>query len=118
MSAFKWNKGGWFGAQIGGTCWLLILAVLVSFRDPFTGAIAFACFAVPNLYGWSLWRRRDRLRAYPSIQKLVVVEGVFALSSQVSQPSMYAVLLVFPLILLQFHLQERGARKAQSQGIS
>ena len=28
-AAFRWNLSGWLGAQLGGTCWMLILAVLI-----------------------------------------------------------------------------------------
>ncbi len=129
MSAFQWNKGGWLGAQLGGTCWLFILGVLLSPKDPLTGTVMLACCAASNLVGWSLWKRRDHLRAYPALQILFVVEGLFALlaiaflhlrdamrhlpeQSQVSLPTMYGALLVFPGLLLLFHVQERATRKA------
>ena len=137
MSAFEWNKGGWFGGQIGGTCWLFILGVLLTPKDPLTGTVMLACCAAANFVGWSLWKRRDRLRAYPAIQILFVVEGLFALlaiaflhfraamqhlpeQSRVSLPTMYGALLVFPGLLLMFHIQERARRKAseRTQGIS
>lgn len=129
QGAFQWNKGGWFGAQLGGTCWLLIMGVLIAVKDPIAGLVILACFAASNLYGLSLWKRREELPAYPSIQKLVVVEGLSALvavafvhlrdamrylpeDSQVSPLAMYGALLVFPFLMVMFHVQERETRKA------
>ena len=60
--SFRWNKGGWLGAQLGGTCWLLIMGVLIGVEDPLAGAVILVCFAAANLYGWSLWKRRDELK--------------------------------------------------------
>ena len=107
---------------------MLILAVLIALKDPFVGGVVFVCFAVPNTIGWSLWKRRQRLRPYSAMQMLVVVEGVFALiamaathlghamrhlpeSSQTSPWAMYAALLVYPAVMFQFHVQERGMRR-------
>jgi hypothetical protein len=124
--AFQWNKGGWFGALFGGTCWLLIMAVMILGEDPLTGGAILLCYAVSILYGLSLWRRRAELRSYSSIQKLIVVEGLCALGavasvhlrdamqylpehSQVPIWMMYGALLIFPALLAKFHLQERAA---------
>lgn len=128
--AFEWNKGGWFGAQLGGTCWLLIMAAFIAVEDPLAGGVIFLCFVAPNLYGLSLWRRRAELRPYPSIQKLLVAEGFCALGavacvhlrdamqhlpeqSRVPIWAMYGALLIFPALLATFHIQERGQRRAQ-----
>ena len=98
-------------------------------KDPVMGAIALCCFAAPNLIGWWLWRQRERLAAYPAIQTLALVEGLFALlvvvsmhlrsamgllprDTQVSIGAMYACLFVFPAVMLQFWIQERGTRRA------
>ena len=127
--AFRWNRGGWFGAQLGGTCWLLILGTLIVAKDPLAGAVALACFAAANLYGWSLWRRRAGLSPYPCFRRLLLAQGLSALlavvfvhlsdamrhlpeGSQVSAPVMYGALLVYPGLMLMFHLQERAALEA------
>ena len=127
LGAFQWSKGGWFGALLGGTCWLLIMAVLIAGEDPLTAGAIFLCYAVSILYGLWLWRRREELRPYPSIQRLIVVEGLCALGAvatvhrrdvmqvlpehcQVPIWTMYGALLVFPALLAMFHLQERAER--------
>ncbi|MDA1266783.1 MAG: hypothetical protein O2816_17015 [Planctomycetota bacterium] len=127
LGAFQWNKGGWFGALLGGTCWLLIVAVLIAREDPLAGGAVFLCYAVSILYGLQLWMRRAELRPYPSIQKLIAVEGLCALGavaavhlrgamqflpehSRVPIWMMYGALLIFPALLAKFHLQERAAR--------
>ena len=125
--AFQWNKSGWFGALLGGTCWLLIMAGLIAGEDPLTGGAILLCWAAAILYGLWLWRRRAALRPYPAIQKLLAVEGLCALvavasvhlrdamqylpeHSQVPMWMMYGALLIFPALLAKFHLQERAAR--------
>ncbi len=55
-----WN-GGWFGLQLGGTLWLLIMAGMLLGRNPGTAACVFGCFLVPNLAGAWMWSRRARL---------------------------------------------------------
>lgn len=123
----QWNGGGWAGAQLGGSCWMLVLGFVVVARDPGLAAIALGCFAGANAWGWWLWSRRDRIDPYPAVQALVVGLGVFGTAAALTlharvqdgleMPSfVYGVeytpwiMLVFPLLMLQFWLQERAAR--------
>ncbi|KAA3628962.1 MAG: hypothetical protein DWQ09_06240 [Proteobacteria bacterium] len=53
-----WNAGGWFGAQIGATVWMLVAAVLTAIRDPSTGVVVLLLFVVPNVIGLMLWLSR------------------------------------------------------------
>lgn len=55
----QWNAG-WFGLQLGGTLWLLIMALVLVGRSS-TAATVFGCFLIPNLFGTWLWFSRVRL---------------------------------------------------------
>jgi hypothetical protein len=75
----KWNAGGWFGGQLGGTVWMLLAALsLVAHSWP-TALGALACFALPNAVGTWLWMRREELDVYRASQGLVAVSGLSAL---------------------------------------
>lgn len=125
--AFQWDRGGWFGALFGGTCWLLITACLIAREDPLTAGVILICYAVSILYGFQLWRQRGDIRAYRAIQKLIVLEGLCALlavatidwrdamqflpeSSRVPTWMLYSALLIFPALLTRFHFKEAGVR--------
>ena len=122
---FQWNAGGWFGGQIGGTAWMLLAGVLVLAQGSLLGLVLIACFLIPNVVGVVLWRLRDRIAPYPAVQALVVVMGVFALLALVafdvsgrlaaysegSSRSVYWILMVFPTVMLMFHVQNRSGKK-------
>lgn len=74
-TGLQWNAGGWFGGQLGGTCWMLVAAVLVAIKDLPAGAIVFVLFLVPNLLGTYLWSQRARIQIYPAMQILLLVIG-------------------------------------------
>lgn len=81
---FQWNTGGWFGALVGGTSWLLVGAVFMVPRAPLLAAWWGACFLAANAVGFEMWRRRDRLRPYPAIQALMATCGVAGLLAVVA----------------------------------
>jgi hypothetical protein len=119
---FRWNRGGWFGGQLGGTAWLLAAAAAIGFRAPGVAAVFGACFAVANAVGIFLWLRRDSLRPYAAIQLLVLVCGVSSFIAWLTltwvRPDVvaalgwhsYLVFLVVPAIMVWFALLERRAR--------
>jgi len=121
---FQWNRGGWFGGQIGGTLWLILLGCALLSQGHLVGAVALAFGLLSNVLGLLLWRRRRTLSPYPAIQILVGFCGLSGLISllaisasptaeQTFQTSQnYWYLLFFPGLMLMFHLQERTARKA------
>jgi hypothetical protein len=76
QGAFRWNAGGWFGSQMGGTAWLLIGAATFARQAPWVAAVWLVCFVVGNVIGTWLWRRRDQIRPYPALQFLILVIGV------------------------------------------
>ncbi len=73
---FQWSPGGWFGAQLGGTVWMLIAAVVLIPEGAEVAGIALLCFSVPNLVGLLLYRQRHRIAPYPALQGLIFVIGI------------------------------------------
>ncbi len=124
---FQWNSGGWFGAQLGSTCWLLIFVVMLAvWGAVWQAAVMGVLFLAPNIAGLAMWLRRDRLQPYTAIQLLLasVTMAAFgamafmkvAVPAKMQQPgvsmnSSYLSLLIFPGLMLMFHFIEKGARK-------
>jgi len=138
---FQWNRGGWFGGQLGGTAWMFVGAVVLLPHAPELAGVWLACFAVANAIGSAMWRSRDRLRPYPALQALLLVCGVSGLIALVAlhvrrpglritrppgiyladEPRLIFWLLVLVISLMTwFHLQVRSAKKEEltSQGQS
>jgi hypothetical protein len=121
---FHWNRGGWFGGQVGATLWLVLLGCLLMAQGRKVGAVVLVLGLVPNFVGLALWRHRHRLSPYPALQLLIATAGISALVSMVvlwrltgpvsslQLPSSLWFLLLYPGLMLVFHLQERAARKA------
>lgn len=131
-SAFQWNAGGWFGSQIGGTCWILLAALVALPRDLTAALASFAVFLAANLVGTLMWVGRSRLRPYPAMQALLVCCGLasalatfvldraghfgsLGVGGQVSAQSMYLMLaMLVPGLMLYFRSLERAGREAKS----
>lgn len=121
--AFQWNRGGWFGSQLGATLWLFILGIMLLSQSRSVGGFLLLFGLIPNLIGLLLWRRRQSVSPYPAIQGLLAACGLSALfamlcfraagiaESSVDLPSLW-LLLVYPGLMLAFHFQEQSARKA------
>ena len=120
--AFRWNAGGWFGAQIGATAWIALLGILLLFDAPLLGVLVLALAIAPNVVGTILWRMRKRIRTYPAVQALIVAAGLAGLMAIVSvdiagripvrpRSSAYWSLLVYPFVMVVFHLRNRAARR-------
>jgi hypothetical protein len=129
-SAFTWNGGGWFGSQLGCTLWLLILGIVLSWRDVVAASVCASSFVILNAWGLYLWHRREQLSAYAGLQRFllatsVVIAAVVAVVNLrgVSEPPTpgamvstylpYGVIVVAPALMLFFFLQERSARRAR-----
>lgn len=120
---FRWNAGGWFGPQLGGTLWLLLLGLAVLPKDALAAAVVLACFASANLVGLSLWRRRHASSAYPALQRMIAACGAASLiavafldsrpeSVEFAPAIPYWLLLIFPGVMLMLWLQRRrGAHR-------
>ncbi|MCP3985209.1 MAG: hypothetical protein GY723_12540 [bacterium] len=123
LGAFQWNRGGWFGSQLGATLWLILLGGLLLAQSRPVGGLVVLCGLIPNLIGLALWRRRSSVSPYPAIQILIAVCGLgalvamlglrlFSLSQSSSELSSVWFLLIYPALMLAFHLQEQAARRA------
>ena len=119
---FQWNAGGWFGPQLGGTLWLLLLGLVLLPKDVLAALVVLACFAGANAVGLSLWRRRHRIAAYPALQWMIAACGVASLiaftfldsrlgSVEFTPAIPYWILLVFPGVMVMLCLQRRLAAR-------
>jgi len=124
---FQWNAGGWFGGQLGATLWLILLGAFYARVSLGAGCFVVACGLVANGIGGWLWWRRDRVAPYAAIQILCATAGlaaaaglmavdlfgdVAALDSRYERLPLwiYILLLMYPAIMGQFWLVERGVK--------
>ena len=77
----RWNPGGWLGGQVGGSCWMLVAGLLSVPANPTAASIVLGLFALANLIGWLIWRRRAAMSPYAGLQLLVPVLGITGLSA-------------------------------------
>jgi hypothetical protein len=122
----QWNRGGWFGGQVGATLWLVLLGCLVMAQGRMVGAAVLLFGLLPNLVGLALWRNRHRLSPYPALQLLIATAAVSALVSMLilwrsgapeaplQLPSSLWFLLIYPGLMLVFHFRERAVREADT----
>lgn len=123
---FQWNTWGWFGAQIGATAYLVFLGAALASKELLPGLLILACGLIPNIVGYLIWRRRDRLAPYPAIQILMLTIFVFTAIAfgiaifyehagklkYLSGAAQSAwILLMFPALMLMFHLQEQALKE-------
>jgi hypothetical protein len=120
---FQWNTGGWFGAQVGSTCWLFFAAISFLSQSPALAALFLSCFVVANLVGAIIWINRARVDPYRAMQLLVLVIFAFTtiamvsadclgllreLDQRVRNPRLlYLVLLIFPALMMMFHFRNK-----------
>ncbi len=120
---FQWNTGGWFGTQVGSTCWLFVAAISSLSQAPLLAALWSGCFVLANLVGTIMWMNRGKLDPYRALQVLLLVIFAFTtiaivsadwlgflgeLGQRVENPRLlYFVLLMFPVLMTMFHLQNR-----------
>jgi hypothetical protein len=77
----QWNLGGWLGAQLGSTVWILVAGILSLWADITTAVVVIGLFVLANVIGMVIWRRRDRLSAYAGIQILLPIVGAVGLAA-------------------------------------
>jgi hypothetical protein len=121
---FRWSTGAWFGGQLGGTSWLLVGAAVLAPRAPLVAVVWFLGFAIANALGVWLWWRRDRIRAHPALQLLLLVCGITGVIAwavlEVSRPDVvrslgwpsqgHRMLLIVPGLMAWFTILEYGTR--------
>jgi hypothetical protein len=121
-TAPTWNAGSWFGAQVGGTLWLFIAAMVLGPEHARSAGIALACGLAANLVGVALWAQRSRLDPFRALQILVLAVVLFAfiavrwldvhgefhvLDPRVSPRTMYVLLFVIGAVLLALFEHKR-----------
>lgn len=118
---FQWYNEGWFGGQIGSTCWLLFIAFRL--ENKLASIILIACFTLSNLIGTFLWKNRDKIDPYKAMQILLANIFLFTaiamismdcigilkdLDQRVNNPrSLYLLLLMFPALAVLFHFRNK-----------
>jgi hypothetical protein len=130
-SPFRWNAGAWFGSTLGCSVWLLAGGIVLVSIDPWVAVVWLSGFVLCAATTVLLWTQRQRVRAYSAYQRSFLVIGTIGLASilvahlsgglarlswgGVSGPlAAYAALLVFPGLMLRFHLREHAARQANA----
>jgi hypothetical protein len=125
VNPYRIPATGWWGAQLGASAWMLGSALMFFSKAPGVAAALLGCFVAMNLFGWVLWRSRERFSAYAAIQSFCAGAGLFTsiaiavldVSGHLgeweprfaSQPhAVYFVLLLFPLVMLLLHFRFRG----------
>jgi hypothetical protein len=126
LGRFQWNLGGWFGAQVGSTVWLLGAAPVLFQKNVEAGIVAILCFLLPNVLGLILHWKRSRMAPYPAFQWLIFVSGIVSIifvvylnqsglvqeiDSRLSygQWGFYLLPALFGGLMVLFHWMERAA---------
>lgn len=124
--AFQWNRGGWFGSQVGATLWIVLLGASLLPSSPGLGGLVVTLGLIPNALGGLLWRRRQTLSPYPALQALLATCGLAALLALVCLRAAgvagadtlhaWGSIALYPGLMLVFHLRERSARRHIAAG--
>lgn len=119
----QWNIGGWLGAQVGSTVWILVAGILSLWVDVNTAIVVISLFVLANVVGMLIWKRRDKMSAYAGIQILLPIVGTAGLATvyvlersniyesiqvggTVSARSTYGIIiLVVAVLMLMFYFQ-------------
>ncbi len=119
----QWNIGGWLGAQLGSTVWILVAGILSLWVDVNTAMVVIGLFVLANVVGMLIWNRRDKMSAYKGIQILLPIVGAAGLATvymlersniyesiqvggTVSARSTYGIIvLVVAALMLMFYFQ-------------
>ncbi|MDA1229776.1 MAG: sigma-70 family RNA polymerase sigma factor [Planctomycetota bacterium] len=125
--AFRWNAWAWGGSSLGGLAWMLPTTGLAFWNgSTLTGAVIGGCFLVGCAVAIMLWRARGRIHAYAALQTMIgIMCGLTTVAMVTLQfsaneetlagmkwtPLAYLVLLIFPLLSLQFYSIRRSFQK-------
>jgi hypothetical protein len=77
----RWNLVGWLGGQVGGSCWMLVAGLLAIPANSSAAIAVLGLFALANLAGWLIWRRRASLSPYRGLQMLIPVLGATGIAA-------------------------------------
>ncbi len=121
----KLQASGWFGAQLGGTIWILIAAAAVWVLDAPEFIDLIGIFLAANLIGFGLWSYRHKVKPLLALELLIVTVALAGLLSvyildkaqlfmriqvggQVSAQSTYIIIVAISLsLMLLFYWQNR-----------
>lgn len=68
----QWNGSNWFGASLGGSAWMLVMASFLALHgQPNLAAVPAGAFAVVLLVALALWSRRDRTEPFGALMALL-----------------------------------------------
>ncbi len=132
QSAFQWNKGSWLGSQVGSTLRMGLLGATLLAHDTIAAVSCLAIFLVLNVWGWSLWRKRERHTAYAAfrIYMLACIPAFTLVAAvvnsrqdakdwdkgSISETGLpYWIAAVPALMLLVLYLKERALVKGQAR---
>jgi hypothetical protein len=107
-------------------------ATLIS-HDVKAVLVAMSCFLLPNVFGFALFLRRDRVLPYPAFQSLVFLTGLASLILIVylnltglvgavdrrlgfGEWGFFLVPVLFAGLMIWFHAMESSARKKRGEG--
>ena len=124
-SKSQWNAG-WFGAQIGGSCWMIGTVFMGAPTFSLSALSGPIIFVLVNTIGLLFWFNRRRLDSYISLQILTAVLCLASFSllaiehrtgylakwdPRMTEPwRAYLLLLIFPGMSAMLHLQTRCRR--------
>lgn len=75
-SCQKWSRGGWLGAQLGGSVWLLVGGLLAVSRNLSAGIQMCFLFLIVNAVALLLWRWRRELSFGTGLEALLALLAV------------------------------------------
>lgn len=128
-SRFQWNKGAWFGSQIGVSCWLVPFGLLVAPVATDLALVTGGAFLGLNILGFRLWSQRERRRAYIATQLLLAGSSIanaavilfaqqfneelrkIGSGTNVSVEVPLVLIFISPVLMLMFFVQERLSRR-------
>jgi hypothetical protein len=126
---FQWNAGGWFGATLGSSAWMLVTSsILIAHHQPWIASIAASGFLANLVVSLVLWNFRDRVSPFPAlmtilgfmaftlplvwliVQTYASPESKNAMNWPVSRWSTVFVLILVPALMFWFTYLERLAK--------
>ena len=124
---FHWNAAAWFGATLGGTCWMVAIAFVLGWHADWAAAAIVATSAALAVFGGIvLWKLRSWINALPALHWMILILGIStaivfaAVSSLASPPALTALswspwvwglLILFPIVSLNFQIIQKQTEK-------
>ena len=69
---FQWNAGGWFGASLGSSAWMVVTSCFVAVHDqPLLAFIPAVGFTIVLIASLTLWARRNHIYPFTAMMWLL-----------------------------------------------